>query len=663
MIINGKEVNIDYRAAQTIQQHLDVSPEIPETAKVEVSKKDIKELNQTFDSGVANYNEALMYGNMYGTENQLLTGLNASENRANYYQVFDQMDGCPFIHRGLQVIADDACQKNIDGDTVKVYSDDEDIKEILEKLFHERLNLNKELWSIFFETCKLGDNFYEVIPDSYEHPTEISRIRYLDPRKTNRIEKNGKLAFYTYRTDLDTSDYSTGINNDNKAKQEVIYKLQPWQVIHFKITDKKFAPYGGSLLSPGIQAYRRYSMLEDAMLVYRLARVPERRVIKVDIGNLSTAEGMRAIQKIKDNNRAHSILDEKGNIQKNAVALSLLDDMYIPVREGQSGTEVTTLQPGVGLNNIDDIRHFRDEILWILNIPPEYLGFTSDQGGGAMAGKGSLAMQDVKFARFIERIQYYVEEGLTKIAAIELFFKKKKKADLKNFKLELTPPSNVKEIMDIEYLNQKINLVSAMLGTQLFPKDFILKYVMKMSRKEISDINLQRDIEASTLAAQTNMGGVMGMGGMPMGGDMGMSGMPTGATPTPMMSVKTEEFSPKTMVDIFGKEVLIEHKEDYAKIVKAYEEYKKEKENNLLKEEIEESISNNEFMSKIKDLLIKEEKIKTNKAASNLYYENELGGLNFSKSQFSIYGKPKKRTGPKSIKSSRIITEEITRDL
>lgn len=663
MIINGKEVNIDYRAAQTIQQHLDVSPEIPETAKVEVSKKDIKELNQTFDSGVANYNEALMYGNMYGTENQLLTGLNASENRANYYQVFDQMDGCPFIHRGLQVIADDACQKNIDGDTVKVYSDDEDIKEILEKLFHERLNLNKELWSIFFETCKLGDNFYEVIPDSYEHPTEISRIRYLDPRKTNRIEKNGKLAFYTYRTDLDTSDYSTGINNDNKAKQEVIYKLQPWQVIHFKITDKKFAPYGGSLLSPGVQAYRRYSMLEDAMLVYRLARVPERRVIKVDIGNLSTAEGMRAIQKIKDNNRAHSILDEKGNIQKNAVALSLLDDMYIPVREGQSGTEVTTLQPGVGLNNIDDIRHFRDEILWILNIPPEYLGFTSDQGGGSMAGKGSLAMQDVKFARFIERIQYYVEEGLTKIAAIELFFKKKKKADLKNFKLELTPPSNVKEIMDIEYLNQKINLVSAMLGTQLFPKDFILKYVMKMSRKEISDINLQRDIEASTLAAQANMGGDMGMGGMPMGGDMGMGGMPMGTTPAPMMSVKTEEFSPKTMVDIFGKEVLIEHKEDYAKIVKAYEEYKKEKENNLLKEEIEESISNNEFMSKIKDLLIKEEKIKTNKAASNLYYENELGGLNFSKSQFSIYGKPKKRTGPKSIKSSRIITEEITRDL
>ena len=663
MIINGKEVNIDYRAAQTIQQHLDVSPEIPETAKVEVSKKDIKELNQTFDSGVANYNEALMYGNMYGTENQLLTGLNASENRANYYQVFDQMDGCPFIHRGLQVIADDACQKNIDGDTVKVYSDDEDIKEILEKLFHERLNLNKELWSIFFETCKLGDNFYEVIPDSYEHPTEISRIRYLDPRKTNRIEKNGKLAFYTYRTDLDTNDYSTGINNDNKAKQEVIYKLQPWQVIHFKITDKKFAPYGGSLLSPGVQAYRRYSMLEDAMLVYRLARVPERRVIKVDIGNLSTAEGMRAIQKIKDNNRAHSILDEKGNIQKNAVALSLLDDMYIPVREGQSGTEVTTLQPGVGLNNIDDIRHFRDEILWILNIPPEYLGFTSDQGGGAMAGKGSLAMQDVKFARFIERIQYYVEEGLTKIAAIELFFKKKKKADLKNFKLELTPPSNVKEIMDIEYLNQKINLVSAMLGTQLFPKDFILKYVMKMSRKEISDINLQKDIEASTLAAQASAGGDMGMGGMPMGGDMGMGGMPMGAAPAPMMSVKTEEFSPKTMVSIFGKEVLIEHKEDYAKIVKAYEEYKKEKENNLLKEEVEESISNNEFMSKIKDLLIKEEKIKTNKAASNLYYENELGGLNFSKSQFSIYGKPKKRTGPKSMKSSRIITEEITRDL
>jgi hypothetical protein len=663
MIVDGKEVNVNYRAAQAVQQRIDVQQDIPETAKVELPKKEIKELSQEFNSYGGFESQA--FGELYGSQNNTLnTNPNLQENRYSYYQLFEEMDSCPFLHRGLQVIADDACQKNTDGDTVKVYSDDEDIKEILEELFHERLNLNKELWSIIFETIKKGDNFYEIIPDDYEHPTMVARIRYLEPHKVNRIEKNGKLAFYTYKTTLDSdTDYLTGTDS-RRQQTEVVYKLQPWQIIHFKIANKKFLPYGGSLLDPGIQTYKRYTMLEDAMMIYRLARVPERRVFKIDVGNLSTTEAMRAIRKIKDNYRSNQIMDDQGRINKQAAALSLTQDIFVPVREGQQGTEITTLAPGNALNNIDDIRHFRDELLWTLNIPPEYLGFTSDQGSG-MAGKGSLAMQDVKFARFVERVQYYVEEGLTKIAAIELFFKKKKKADLKNFKLELTPPSNVKEIMDIEYLNQKISLISTMLGTGLFPKDFILKYVMKMSKKEIADINLQKDIEASSLAAmQGGMGMDMGMGGgMPVGGGMGAP-MDAGANmPMPAMSVVTEELTPEKMVKVFGKDVLIEHKEDYAKLMEALEEYKKDVAARKEKLLVEEDLNNNEFLAKVRELLISEEKETTNTVASSIYYENELGGLNFSDKEFTIYGKPKKRTGPSSSKSSRLITEEITRKL
>lgn len=652
MIIDGKEVNVNYKAAFSVQQKLDLQQDIPETAKVELPKKEVKELSQELNS-FAGY-ESQAFGELYGSQNNTLnTNPNLQENRYSYYQLFDEMDSCPFLHRGLQVIADDACQKNTEGDTVKVYSDDEDIKEILEELFHERLNLNKELWSIIFETIKKGDNFYEIIPDDYERPTMVARIRYLEPHKVNRIEKNGKLAFYTYRTTMDAdNDFSI---DSSKEQQEVIYKLQPWQIIHFKITNKKFLPYGGSLLDPGIQTYKRYTMLEDAMMIYRLARVPERRVFKIDVGNLSTTEAMRAVRKIKDNYRSNQIMDDQGRINKQAAALSLTQDIFIPVREGQSGTEISTLAPGNALNNIDDIRHFRDELLWTLNIPPEYLGFTSDQGGG-LAGKGSLAMQDVKFARFVERIQYYIEEGLTKIAAIELFFKKKRKADLKNFKIELTPPSNVKEIMDIEYLNQKMSLISTMLGTQLFPKDFILKYVMKMSKKEIADINLQKDIEASSMTAM--QGGMdMGMGGgMPMGGAAPMDA----SAGLPAMSVVTEELTPEKMVKVFGKDVLIEHKEDYAKLMEALEEYKKdvaEKKEKLL---VEESLSNNEFLTEVRELLTKEEVEATNTIASSIYYENELGGLDFQDKEFTIYGKPKKKNRSTS---SKLITEEITRKL
>lgn len=652
MIIDGKEVNVNYKAAFSVQQKLDFQQDIPETAKVELPKKEVKELSQELNS-FAGY-ESQAFGELYGSQNNTLnTNPNLQENRYSYYQLFEEMDSCPFLHRGLQVIADDACQKNTDGDTVKVYSDDEDIKEILEELFHERLNLNKELWSIIFETIKKGDNFYEIIPDDYERPTMVARIRYLEPHKVNRIEKNGKLAFYTYRTTMDAdNDFSI---DSSKEQQEVIYKLQPWQIIHFKITNKKFLPYGGSLLDPGIQTYKRYTMLEDAMMIYRLARVPERRVFKIDVGNLSTTEAMRAVRKIKDNYRSNQIMDDQGRINKQAAALSLTQDIFIPVREGQSGTEISTLAPGNALNNIDDIRHFRDELLWTLNIPPEYLGFTSDQGGG-LAGKGSLAMQDVKFARFVERIQYYIEEGLTKIAAIELFFKKKRKAELKNFKIELTPPSNVKEIMDIEYLNQKMSLISTMLGTQLFPKDFILKYVMKMSKKEIADINLQKDIETSNMTAM--QGGMdMGLGGgMPMGGAAPMDA----SAGLPAMSVVTEELTPEKMVKVFGKDVLIEHKEDYAKLMEALEEYKKdvaEKKEKLL---VEEDLSNNEFLTEVRELLTKEETEATNTIASSIYYENELGGLDFQDKEFTIYGKPKKKSRSAS---SKLITEEITRKL
>lgn len=662
MIVDGKEVNVNYRTTQVIQQKIDTQADMPETVKVEVPKKELKELNQSFNSFGGYESSAL--GDMYGSQNNTLnTGANSQENRYNYYETFEAMAWTPYLHRGLQVISDDACQKNTDGDTVKIYSDDEDIKEILEELFHERLNLNKELWSIIYETIKLGDNFYEVIPDSYEQPTCVARIRHLDPTKVNRIEKNGKLAFYTYKTTMDSNDdYSTDFQ-DKKQQQEVVYKLQPWQIIHFKIEDKKYAPYGGSLLDPGVQTFRRYNMLEDAVLIYRLARVPERRVFKIDVGNLSTSEAMRAVNKIKDNYRSNQIMDEQGRINKQAAALSLTQDYFIPVREGQSGTTIETLAPGNALNNIDDIRLFRDELLWTLNIPPEYLGYTSD-GNAGMAGKGSLAMQDIKFARFVERIQYYIEEGLTKIAAIELFFKKKKRADLKNFKLELTPPSNVKEVMDIEYLNQKMGLISAMVGTQLFPRDFILKYVMKMSKKEIADINLQREIEAGQM--QNNNGG-MGMdasmgGGTPM--DMG-GGMPAGgaAQPAPMMTVKTEDLTPKTMVSLFGKDVLIENKQDYSKLMKALDEYNKGLEEAKEHQIVEEEMSNNEFLTKVKDLLIKESITTTNKSTSALYYENELGGLNYSEKEYKVYGKPKKKPGPKSKKSSDVIIEEVARKL
>ena len=339
-------------------------------------------------------------------------------------------------------------------------------------------------------------------------------------------------------------------------------------------------------------------------------------------------------------------MDDKGNINKTAAALSLTQDIFVPIREGQNGTSIETLQAGTGLQNIDDIKYFRDEILWTLNIPSEYLGLSENN----QSGKGSLAMQDVKFARFVERIQYYIEEGLTKIAAIELFFKKKRKSDLNNFRIELTPPSNVKEIMDIEYLNQKMNLIQSMASTNMFPTEYILKYVMKLSKKEISDIKFFKSLETQP---QGDMGMGLGGSGMGMMGgmDMGMganagnidanAGM-TNSASMPSMSVTTEN-----MVKLFGKDVLIENKEDFAKLMKLTEEFERQ-------QELDNKENSIEILKEVQEILGSKEELKTNDITSTLYYENELGGLTFGKS-FKIFSKNKK-----SGKKEKIIEEEVS---
>ena len=658
MIINGKDVEVDFRRAAQIQDRVNKVEQLPDNSKVEVNNRELKQLQEitsnTFDSFDG-----------YGmTNNTLLTGKNSKENRKEYYTTYQEMRESNFINRGLQVISDDCTQKNNEGHTVKNYSDDDEIKEILDSLFFERLNIDKEIWSIVNETCTFGDNFYEIIPDSYKNPTMVARIRYLEPERVNRIEKNGKLAFYTYTADttdpedilFNTVDPST----KKKDEDKVIYKLEPWQIVHFRIVDKKFHPYGGSLLNAGVKAFRRLQLLEDGITIYRLARVPERRVFKIDCGNLPQSEANRQVQRIKDNYRTSQILDDRGNINRQASALSLTQDIFIPMREG-SGTEVTTLQGGTALNNIDDIRYFRDQVLWTMNIPPEYLGFTSDQSGGSQ-GRGSLAMQDIKFSRFIERIQYSIEEGLTKIAAIELFFKHKKKTDLKNFRIELTPPSNIKEIMELEYTTNKMNLIQAMNATGLFPKKFTLQYVMKMTKKEIDNLTFFKDLEMQANQAQENgmIGGMMGAGGMGM--DANAAPADTNPAPTPdtgvapTASINTESLE-KNLIKIFGKDILIENKEDFVKLVKAAEDY-----NNSLTEEKEdnkkETINEEVLWEELVNKTIKKTPT-VNERATSMIYENELGGLNYDKKSYCIFEEPKKRTGPKS-GSNPFLYEEIT---
>jgi len=612
-LIDGIEVFSDERSSRSIQTNINAIPELSQDLKTDIDPKKINLTDEnTFDSSDMNI---FFDENGYG-------GDGTANSRKDRYSVYREMDGMEFIHRGIEIIADDSSQENEDGDVLKVFSDDEKIKGTILDLFTNKLNINNELWSIFYETVKMGDNFYEVIPDDYKKPKEIKRIRYLEPDKMERIEKDGKLSHFTYKVEK---------KEGNKIKETLEYKLFPWQIIHFKVDNKAFLPYGGSLLEAGVRTYRRLVMLEDLMLVYRISRAPERRVFYIDVGNMNAVESRRFLTKMKNAYRSQSFIDENGNINKKANVMSITSDIFVPVKEGSSNTRIETLQGGqsMGASGSEDplLSYFKSKILKTMNIPPSYMGEQADL-------TRNLSTIDQKFGRFIERMQAQINQGLNKIAAIELFFTGYKKEDLNNFKIELTPPSNVKEITEIELINQRMTLVQSIQATNIFNNEWILKNIFKMSDKEVADLTLQKSLQGNEAQAGGMAGGMDG--GMDMAG--GVPDMGAGAPEAPVAAPPTEgetpaaepqELTAGTIVDMFGKDFLLENKEDFFTVVKAVKKFNKPPTPIPLMEAISDFV--------IEDFRDKKHIIKNNVTA--LLTINEFKGLDLTRREVSFWDK------------------------
>ena len=600
-LINGQEIEYTEKQIVDIQRKINVIDDLKADLKSEIKPQVVDETHPDYtSSGFSLFEEQSA----------------ETINRKSRYGFFREMDEMEFIHRALEVVSDDGSQENDEGNVMKFFSDDEDIKTRLETLFLEKLDMNNELWTIFYETCKMGDNFYEIIVDDYKKPKSVIFLRYLDSLKMDRKEENGRLSHFIYRTKKEEDKSKTSVQ-----AEEVEYRLQPWQIIHFKIENKQFLPYGGSLLNAGIKTYRRLSLLEDVMLVYRISRAPEKRVFYIDVGNLNKVDSRRFLEKIKNTFKTQSFLDESGKINKKAHILSITSDIYVPVREGSQGTKIEVLAAGEALHNIDDMKYFRDKILRTMNIPPAYLGEQTDRS------RGSLAQLDIKFSRFIERIQSQVLKGINKIAALELFFNGLKKDDLNNFKIELTPPSNIKEITEIDVATQKMNLVATIQQLNLFSSDWILREILKMSEKEIVDIQLHKQIETKQQPPESEAGAPM-PGGMEAPPEEEMP--PEEAPPEAGAEAPPEEMAASTIIKKLGKEFIVENSKDFFKLIK----YIKEK-NNSKKTKIP-------LLEKVSEIVLRDSKtqsprIKKTKDVSRQVIINEFGGLDFKERKIKLF--------------------------
>ena len=392
----------------------------------------------------------------------------AAKQNANAYDVarkelfrdYELMDADPIISSALDIYCDESTVDNIENRIMKIKTDNPKVHKILHNLFYDIMNIEFNLWSYIRNMTKYGD-FYLHLDILDKHG--VVNVKPLSVYEVNRLEghdpSNPKLVQF------EVQQYS---ETRRSSKPNNVY--ENYEVAHFRnLADTNYLPYGKSMLEGARRVFKQLTLMEDAMLIHRMMRAPEKRIFKVDIGNIPPNEVDNFMGQIINKMKKVPVIDQKtGEYNLRYNIESVTEDYYLPVRGSDSGTNIETLQ---GLSNdgaIDDIEYLRNKLMAALKIPKAFLGY--EEGVGS---KATLAAEDVRFARTISRIQKIICAELEKIAIVHLYTQGFEDAELINFELELTNPSMIHEQEKMELLNQKQELSAQLLDNKLVSREWI----------------------------------------------------------------------------------------------------------------------------------------------------------------------------------------------
>jgi len=225
--------------------------------------------------------------------------------------------------------------------------------------------------------------------------------------------------------------------------------------------------------------WKQLSLMEDAMLIHRIMRAPEKRVFKIDIGNIPPTEVDNYMQRIINKMKKVPFIDRNtGDYNLKYNMQNLTEDFYLPVRGGDSGTSIDNLA-GLEYATIDDIDYLKNKMFAALKVPRAYLGYEEN-----VNGKATLAAEDVRFARTIERIQRTVVSELSKIAIVHLYAQGITDAEMTNFELSLVNPSTIYEQEKVNLWSEKIRLAQDIQGLNMLSKDWVYENIFKLSGGE-----------------------------------------------------------------------------------------------------------------------------------------------------------------------------------
>ena len=391
--------------------------------------------------------------------------------RKELFKDYELMDSDPIISSALDIYSDESTVDNQESKILSVKSDNAKVVEILDNLFYDIMNIEFNLWSWIRNMTKYGDFYLQLdILDKYG----IVNIKPISPYDISRLEDHDPENPKTVQFEIEGESTGMGRNKPHTV-------LENYEVAHFRLlSDSNYIPYGKSMLEGARRVWKQLSLMEDAMLIHRMMRAPEKRVFKVDIGNIPPNEVENFMQQIINKMKKIPVIDQNtGEYNLRYNMESVTEDYFLPVRGGDSGTAIDTLPSLTNEGAIDDIEYLRNKMMAALKIPKAFLGY--EEGVGS---KATLAAEDVRFSRTIERLQKIICAELEKIAIVHLYTQGFEDAELINFELKLTNPSMIHEQEKLELLNQQVEIANSLIENKLLSREWIYDNIFEFNKSE-----------------------------------------------------------------------------------------------------------------------------------------------------------------------------------
>jgi hypothetical protein len=441
----------------------------------------------------------------YGANMPYNPTMNYQTLRIQLYTDYEAMDTESIIASALDIIADETTLKNEANEVIQIRSSDENVQRILYNLFYDILNVEFNLWMWVRNMCKYGDFYLHLeIAEKFGVYNVTPLSVYDMVREEGGDPQNPSYVCFK----IDPMVIAAGGINSRIKDRDGKIKFENYEIAHFRLlTDANYLPYGRAYIEPARKTYKQYVLMKDAMMLHRITRAPEKRVFYVDIGNMPPAEVDGYMERLKQKMQKTPYIDKQtGEYNLKYNMMNVMEDFYIPQRGANSNTKIDTLK-GLEYNAIDDVNFLRDEMLAALKVPKAFFGFEKD-----LTGKATLAAEDIRFARTVERIQRIVLSELYKIALVHLYTQGYNGEELANFELHLSTPSIIYEQEKVALWKEKIALAKEIQDTKLLPSDWIYDNVFQFSEDQYDEY---RDLVAEDMKRSFRLGQIENEGNDP----------------------------------------------------------------------------------------------------------------------------------------------------